>query len=161
MAPAIFHFGRCCAWSFGKDHEPFQENEGCVFVVRGAGLTAMKCAAHHSEAIGVCVHCGRALCAECSKLSASQRLICSDACAAALARNDEAMQLILQKSLQNARASAFYLFLCAVLSAGGAICARYYLPSPFLIWFCVGCSMVFAASGIWYGSISGKSSGCK
>jgi hypothetical protein len=85
-------------------------------------------------------------------------MVCSDHCAAALARNDEAMQLILEKSLQNSRASAFYCFLCAILSAGGAISAWRFLPSPFLIWFCAGCSAVFAASGIWYSVISRKNS---
>ena len=116
----------------------------------------MKCAKHNSEAIGVCIYCGRALCAECAQSPASTRMVCSDNCAAALIRNDEAMQIILQKSLQNARASAFYCYLCAALSAGGAISASHFLPSPFLIWFCAGCSVVFAASGIWYGRIAAK-----
>src|ERR1039458_2810777 len=79
----------------------------------------MKCAAHQAEAIGVCVYCGRALCAECVKTSTTQRLVCSDNCAAALARNDQALELILQKSLQSARASAFYSYLCGGLSVAG------------------------------------------
>jgi hypothetical protein len=116
----------------------------------------MKCAAHHAEAVAVCAYCGRALCAECAKPSATRRMVCSDDCAAALARDDKAMQLILQKSLQNARASAFYCYLCAALSAAGALGAWYYLPSPFLIAFTAGCSLVFIASGIWYGRIAGK-----
>ncbi len=66
------------------------------------------------------------------------------------------MDLILYKSSQNARASAFYSFLCGALSAGGAIGAYNYLPSPFLIWFCVGCSVVFCASGTWFAVIAGK-----
>ena len=116
----------------------------------------MKCAAHQAEAIGVCVYCGRALCAECVKTSATQRLVCSDNCAAALARNDQALELILQKSLQSARASAFYSYLCGGLSAAGAVGAWFYLPVPFLIWFTAGCSAVFVASGIWYGQIARK-----
>ena len=66
------------------------------------------------------------------------------------------MDLILQKGRQNAWASAFYSYLCAALSAGGAIGAYNYLPSPFLIWFCVGCSVVFFAAGTWYAVIAGK-----
>ena len=116
----------------------------------------MKCAAHQAEAIGVCVYCGRALCAECVKTSATQRLVCSDNCAAALARNDQALELILQKSLQSARASAFYSYLCGGLSAAGAVGAHFYLPVPFLVWFTAGCSVVFIASGIWYGRIARK-----
>jgi len=77
-------------------------------------------------------------------------MICSDACATALARDDKAMQLILQKSLQ----SALYCYLCAALSAGAAAGAWQYLPSTFLIAFTAGCSVVFVASGIWYGRIA-------
>ena len=71
----------------------------------------MKCLVHHSEAVAVCAHCGRALCADCAKPSATNRMTCSDTCAAALTRNDRALQLILQKSFQSARASAFYSYL--------------------------------------------------
>ena len=116
----------------------------------------MKCAAHHSEAVAVCAYCGRALCADCAKSSTTQRMICSDACAAALAADEKAMQLILQKSLQSAQASAFYCYLCAGLSAAGAIGAEIYLPVPFLVWFTAGCSVIFIASGIWYGRIARK-----
>jgi hypothetical protein len=116
----------------------------------------MKCTAHQIEAVAVCAYCGRALCADCAKPSATQRMVCSENCANTLARNDAAMQLILQKNLQNARASAFYSFLCGGLSAAGAIGAHFYLPSPFLIWFCGGCSFVFIASGIWYARIAQK-----
>lgn len=116
----------------------------------------MKCAAHHAEAVAVCAWCGRALCAECVKPAARNRLACSDECVAALAGNDRAMELLLQKSLQHARAGAVYSYLCGALSAAGAIGAKFYLPEPFLIWFCAGCSAVFIASGIWYGRIARK-----
>jgi hypothetical protein len=116
----------------------------------------MKCAAHNAEAIAVCAWCGRAVCPDCSKTAASRRIVCSDDCAAALAREARAMEAILQKSLQNARASAFYSFLCGALSAAGAVGAWYYLPSPFLIWFCAGCAVVFVASGIWFARIARK-----
>jgi len=83
-------------------------------------------------------------------------MVCSTECAGALKRAEVAMELILQKSLQSARASAFYSFLCGGLSAGGAIGAHFYLPSPFLIWFTGGCSVVFLASGFWYALIARK-----
>jgi hypothetical protein len=116
----------------------------------------MKCLAHQAEAIAVCAYCGRALCARCAKPSATQRMVCSDACAAALARNDHAMAAVLQKSLQSARASAFYSYLCGALSAAGAVGAWFYLPVPFLIWFTAGCSLVFIASGTWFVRIARK-----
>ena len=84
-------------------------------------------------------------------------MVCSDNCAASLAREAKALDLVLQKSLQSARGSAFYSFLCAVLSIAGAIGAAKYLPSPFLIWFCAGCAIVFIASGSWYAWIARKS----
>lgn len=116
----------------------------------------MKCSRHQTEAIAVCAYCGRALCAECVPAPAAPRMVCSADCAAALARNDKALQLILQKSLQSARASAFYSFLCGGLSAAGAAGAWFYLHVPFLIWFTAGCSIVFLASGIWYLIIARK-----
>jgi hypothetical protein len=116
----------------------------------------MKCAAHQAEAVAVCAYCGRALCADCANSSATGRMTCSDNCATALARNDKALQLILQKSLQSARASAFYSYLCGGLSLAAAVGAKFYLPSPFLIYFTAGCSIVFIASGIWYGRIAKK-----
>ena len=116
----------------------------------------MKCAAHNSEAVAVCAYCGRAVCAVCAKPSSTQRMVCSDHCAAALNRADQAMELILQKSLASARASAFYSYLCGGLSLAAAVGAHFYLPSPFLIWFTAGCGAVFIVSGIWYGRIAGK-----
>jgi predicted nucleic acid-binding Zn ribbon protein len=117
----------------------------------------MKCAAHNAEAVAVCVWCGRALCNVCAKPSASKRMVCSDDCAAALAREARALDLVLQKSRQNTQASALYSYLCGALSAGGAIGAYFYLQVPFLIWFCAGCAVVFAASGTWYAWIARKS----
>jgi hypothetical protein len=116
----------------------------------------MKCLTHNTEAVGICAHCGRALCADCARPGATKRMTCSDNCAAALARNDKALQLILQKSLQSARASAFYSYLCSGLSLAAAAGAHFYLPSPFLIWFTAGCGGVFIASGIWFGQIAKK-----
>jgi hypothetical protein len=116
----------------------------------------MKCLPHQAEAIAVCAYCGRAMCADCAQTNATQRLACSENCAAALTRNDRALELILQKSLQTARASAFYSYLCGGLSAAGAVGAYFYLPVPFLVWFTAGCSVVFIASGLWYSWISRK-----
>ena len=117
----------------------------------------MKCTAHQAEAVAVCAYCGRALCPDCTKPSATLRMVCSETCDKALTRADRAMELILQKSLQSASASAFYSYLCGGLSIAGAIGAYYFLPVPFLVWFTAGCSLVFIASGVWYGRIAKKS----
>jgi len=117
----------------------------------------MKCYAHPADAIGVCAWCGRGLCADCARPAANPRLVCSPACAAALARADQAMQSILRQSVQSARASACYSYLCAALSAGGAVGAWYYLPSPYLIGFTAACTIIFLAAGFIYSRITRKS----
>jgi hypothetical protein len=83
-------------------------------------------------------------------------MVCSADCGAALERNERAMQSILEKSVQSLKASAFYCYLCAGLSGGGAIVAWRMLPSPFLILFTGACSVVLFASGIWYTLVSRK-----
>jgi hypothetical protein len=84
-------------------------------------------------------------------------LICSAECAAAVARAEEAVDLLLRRTAQSARASAFYCYLCAALSAGAAVAAWFMLPSPFLIYFTGACALAFAASGLWYGRAGAKS----
>jgi hypothetical protein len=116
----------------------------------------VKCVQHASEAVGVCVYCGRALCPACIPAPDARRLVCSAECAQGLARTDDALQTILQRSAQNARASAFYCYLCAGLSAGAAVAAWYMLPSPFLIYFTGACALVLFTAGIWYGRSAPK-----
>ena len=121
----------------------------------------MKCFLHPADAVAVCVYCGRGMCADCAKTFGTKRFVCSGVCDNALAKQDLALQLILQKSVQSARASAFYSFLCGGLSAAGAVGAWFYLPVPFLIWFTAGCSLVFIASGAWYGWIARKNASAR
>ena len=109
----------------------------------------MKCTAHHAEAVAVCAYCGRALCPDCAKPSASQRMTCSENCATLLTRNDQALQILLHKHTQGARMNAIYYLLCGILSVAGAVGAHFYLAVPFLIWFCAGCGFVFLTSGLW------------
>jgi hypothetical protein len=67
------------------------------------------------------------------------------------------MDSILQQSRQNTRASAYYYYLCGALCAAGAVGAASYLQVAFLIWFCAGCAVLFAATGTWYLWIARKS----
>lgn len=115
----------------------------------------MKCYTHATEAVGVCAYCGRGLCADCAKSGGGGiRLTCSPNCAAALTRAEQALESILQKSLQSAKVSAYYSYLCAALSGGGAVAAERYLPSPYLVGFTTACCVVFLASGFWYGRVA-------
>ena len=112
----------------------------------------MKCFKHNAtDAVAVCAYCGRALCNDCIQSASVPRMICSNDCAAALTRADQAMQMILQRSAQSARASAFYCYVSGGLSAAAAVVAWFMLPSPFLILFTGACAVVLIASGIWYG----------
>jgi hypothetical protein len=83
-------------------------------------------------------------------------LVCSNDCAAALVRADQAIQLVLKRSAQSARASAFYCYLTAALSAAAAVVAWFMLPSPFLILFTSGCALVLLLSGLWHGRAAQK-----
>lgn len=116
----------------------------------------MKCAKHAQEAIGVCVHCGRAVCPECEPSPSNSRLVCSETCTLSLQKADRAMQLLLQKSEQSLRANALYCYLCGVVSLLAALLAWFLLPLPFLVYFCLGCGVVLIISGFWYGRAAKK-----
>jgi len=111
----------------------------------------MKCFNHHTvDAVAVCACCGRGLCPDCAPSPPPTRIICSPDCAAILKRNEAALQLLVRKSFQSARASAFYCYLSSGLSAAAAVAAWFMLPSPFLIYFTGGCALVLFAAGFWY-----------
>jgi hypothetical protein len=117
----------------------------------------VKCLKHtESDAVAVCAYCGRALCAECIEEPKAPRMVCSDKCAQALARGDQALETILSQTIRSAHASAFYCYLCAGLSASAAVVAWFMLPSTFLILFTGGCAVVLLLSGIWYGRAAGR-----
>ena len=120
----------------------------------------MKCFKHDTEAVAVCPYCGRALCAPCASAfaSAAPRLACSEECATALARNEGALQLLLQKSRQSARANSIYCYLCGALSAGAAVASLFWLPVPLLIWFLGASAVALIISGVWFGRGAGKMS---
>ena len=112
----------------------------------------MKCFNHDTtDARGFCMYCGRALCPACMPSPTASRLVCSGRCNAALERSERVVQLLLDKSVQSARASAFYCYLCGGLSTGAAIAAWFMLPSPFLIYFTAACALVCFAAGFWHG----------
>ncbi|TAL00623.1 MAG: hypothetical protein EPO07_09465 [Verrucomicrobia bacterium] len=117
----------------------------------------MRCFKHHStDAVAVCACCGRALCPDCVQTPTATRIVCSSDCANALARDAKAVQLLLDKSAQSAKASAFYCYLTAALSAGASIAAWFMLPSPFLIYFTAACALVLFAAGFWYRRVARK-----
>jgi len=85
-----------------------------------------------------------------------RRLTCSNECASALIEEAAALRRLLTQARQNARASAFYCYLCGGLSAVGSVAAYFMLPSPFLIIFTAGCAVALIVSGFWYGRSARK-----
>ena len=117
----------------------------------------MRCFKHHtSDAVAVCAYCGRALCPDCAATPAAGRIVCSVECGSNLAREGKLLQALVEKSAQSARASAWYCYLTAGLSAAAAVAAWFMLPSPFLIYFAGGCAVALAAAGFWYGRVAGR-----
>jgi hypothetical protein len=117
----------------------------------------MKCFNHAGlDAVAHCTFCGKGVCPECARPSASRRLVCSTECSEAIAASERTIKTLFQQGRRNAQASAMYCFLGAVLSGSGAIVAWYMLPSPFLILFVGGCALVLLLSGIWYMRAAGK-----
>ena len=117
----------------------------------------MKCFKHNmADAVTVCAYCGRAICSDCVPSPTAARIVCSTECGSSLAREGRVIQMLVDKSAQSARASAFYCYLTAALSAAAAVAAWFMLPSPFLICFTAGCAVVLIAAGIWYGRVARK-----
>ena len=118
----------------------------------------MKCFKPSStEAVAFCVWCGRTVCRDCAPTSPTARVVCSETCRADLERESKTLSMLLEKSNQTARANAFYYLLAAGLSAGGAVAAWFWLPSPFLIGFTGACALVMFVAGIWHGRVAKKS----
>ena len=130
-----------------------------TFTTNLGALSSMRCLKHKTEAVAFCVHCGRALCSDCIQNPSAARLVCSNGCANALAHGEQVIATMVQQGVRTAKASAFYCYLCAGLSASAAVVAWFMLPSPFLILFTVGCALVLILSGIWYGRVGARPAG--
>ena len=115
----------------------------------------MRCFKHNAtEAVAVCIYCGRALCPNCVPSVGAARITCSAECESALARQAQIAQMLLDKSAQSARASALYCYLTGGLSAAAAVAAWFMLPSPFLIYFTAACAVALFAAGFWHGRVA-------
>jgi len=119
----------------------------------------MKCFKHNTkDAVAVCAYCGRAICPDCVSSPTAVRIVCSTVCEKALFREGRVIQSLVDKSAQSAKASAFYCYLTAGLSAAAAVAAWFMLPSPFLIYFTGACALVLFVAGFWYGRVARKQS---
>ena len=117
----------------------------------------MKCATHNQDATAICAHCGIALCPACSRAAGSQRTACSESCAQALTKADRAIDTVIRKSTQMAKASAYGCFFCGAVMLAFGIYARLRYPQfrvapPLMAAMGVGL-LVF---GAWYQRAAGK-----
>jgi hypothetical protein len=94
------------------------------------------------------------MCKQCADVAGTARLACDDGCAAALTRHDYALEVLLEKSLQSARANSVYYYLCGALCAGATVAAWYWLPVPFLMWFLGTTAVALIISGAWFGRVA-------
>lgn len=115
----------------------------------------MKCTVHDEEADGICAYCGRALCLRCARTSAQGRNACSDACAAALAKADRAVELIIQKTLQGAKAGALCCYISGVLFVlTGLATAIFMSRATFLIVFPAVLGIGLIVSGVAFSRVA-------
>lgn len=69
----------------------------------------MNCYKHDNIlAVGVCLGCGRAVCAECVQTGGSRKLACSTECESAIFANDAAVDAILKKSINSSRITGWF-----------------------------------------------------
>jgi hypothetical protein len=115
----------------------------------------MKCTAHNEEANGICAYCGRALCSHCSRSPAQLRNACSDACATALGRADRAVELIIQKTVQGAKAGALSCYISGVLFVLTGIAAAIFMSrDTFLIVFPAALGIGLIISGVAFSKVA-------
>jgi hypothetical protein len=112
----------------------------------------MKCATHKAEAIGVCAYCGRAICSECVPVPQGTRMSCSEACAHSMSRGEQAIDLILSRSLRSVKAVAQLLYFfggCFIVVAVWTVVGLHESDMVGLILFGGG-GVIFIAAGVWY-----------
>ena len=114
----------------------------------------MKCLRHDLEAVGSAPIAGGPCAAMRNGVSGAARLACQESCAAALARHEHALESLVEKSLQSARANSVYYYLCGVLCAGATVAAWFWLPVPFLMWFLGTTAVALIISGVWFGRVA-------
>ena len=109
----------------------------------------MKCYNHKdSEAVAVCVHCGRAICLSCAKTSASERFVCSSACATASEQMENFILITRNKSVRGSYMTACFALGMGLVFAASAIFLYQELRSFPLTVFVGGSSMALVIGGL-------------
>ncbi|MFM9962401.1 MAG: hypothetical protein ACKV2Q_14405 [Planctomycetaceae bacterium] len=95
----------------------------------------MKCFEHHqSEAIGICVSCGRGLCERCHRLTKAGDLICGENCERRSARRDLPQELFAEEMMAKSHEHRLYAQLFVWLSCLFALVGGVELAGLCLVW---------------------------
>ena len=111
----------------------------------------MKCSCHpNSEAIAICIHCGRGVCQSCQTKSPTGRTVCSDTCLSALRLTEQAIESLRTKAISGARFTGYFC-----LAAGLVMAAFAFVPiRGHIVWhiasLCLGFAIVFIGAGVGY-----------
>lgn len=117
----------------------------------------MNCHTHADRtAMAVCVNCGAALCASCSRKTEAHKNVCSEQCAAASTASDNALSMVSVRMRRSGRASAWF---CWSLGAIFGVLGLFSLRSDlfFAIYLLAPC-VVFVSVGFWYNNIANRPS---
>jgi VIT1/CCC1 family predicted Fe2+/Mn2+ transporter len=114
----------------------------------------MRCAAHEdTEAMAICMHCGKGICAQCARTSESGRAVCSIKCGTNLASFEKAIALIHSKAQRHNRVtSVMYYVMGTVFLLFTAIPLLDGLWQLAVLTSAIGVAMIIA--GTWYGRIA-------
>jgi hypothetical protein len=106
----------------------------------------MKCFRHHSaDAIGVCVNCGKALCKDCVRETATQKIVCSTECDAAAEATAKSFALS-----RRSTASGFNMMAVFLITASGVL--FWYAEAEVTgqrRGFVLAMGIIFIAVGVW------------
>lgn len=115
----------------------------------------MKCYTHKdTDAVAVCVNCGKALCNTCATLSLSGRLVCSPGCSAASKQLEDFIVSTHHKAVRGARVTSYFCCGVGVILVLSAIAFYFDVQSWPLTVFVAASGIAFLIASI--GNRSGK-----
>jgi Uncharacterized protein conserved in archaea (DUF2180) len=78
----------------------------------------MKCFSHSdSEAIAICIHCGRGVCVSCQIRSPTGRIVCSTTCLSGLRLTEQAIDGLRNKTISGASFSGYFFLVSGLVMA--------------------------------------------
>jgi len=120
----------------------------------------MKCYIHkETEAVAVCVHCGRAVCTACATPSQSGRLVCSPPCATAIKQMEDFIGSTRHKTTRSARFNMYFCIGLGVVFLVFAIASYFDIHSWPLTGFVGAAGIGFILRGAGYSRVVRRDTG--